>query len=203
VSQESQCRGLIAQAVGAYGRIDTLVNNAGISMWTRFEEMQDLRPFEQIMQVNYFGSVYCTYHALPHLKQTRGRVIAVSSLAGKSGVPTRSAYAARKHAMMGFFDTLRIELAGTGISVTIACPDFVASEIRERAFGPDGRPLGQSPVQETRVMTAETCARQIIVGAAARRRELIMSTRGKILPVRLILPGLVDRIAARAIRQGK
>ncbi len=204
VSQESQCRSLIEQTVSAYGRIDTLVNNAGISMWTPFTEMQDLRPFEDIMRVNYFGSVYCTFYALPHLKQTRGRIVAVASLAGKSGIPTRSAYAASKHAMIGFFDTLRIELAGTGVSVTVACPDFVASEIRERAYGADGKPLGKSPVQETKVMTAETCASQIIAGAAARRRELIMSTRGKILlPFKFLLPSLVDRMAARAIRQGK
>src|SRR6185436_3084630 len=119
-------------------------------------------------RINYLGSVYCTYYALPHLRSARGRIVAVSSLTGKTGVPTRSGYAASKHAMNGFFDTLRIELAGSGVSVTVACPDFVATEIRERAYGADGKPLGKSPVQETKVMTAETCARLILASAARR-----------------------------------
>jgi short-subunit dehydrogenase len=156
------------------------------------------------MRINYLGSVYCTYYALPELKRNRGRLVAVSSLAGKSGVPTRSGYAASKHAMVGFFDTLRIELAPYGISVTIAYPDFVASQIRTRAFGPDGRPLGQSPVQEGKVMTAETCAGLILEGLARRKREVVMGRRGQIGQwLKLIAPGLVDRIAARAIAQGK
>jgi len=114
------------------------------------------------------------------LKQTRGRLVAVSSLAGKNGVPTRSGYAASKHAMAGFFDTLRIELADDGISVTLIYPDFVMSEIRERAFGADGKPLGQSPVHESEVMSAEECARIMIKAMAKRQREELMTARGKI-----------------------
>jgi NAD(P)-dependent dehydrogenase (short-subunit alcohol dehydrogenase family) len=204
VGEEAQCAALIAQAVEAFGRIDMLINNAGISMWALFETVTDLSIFERIMRVNYLGSVWCTWHALPHLRETKGRIVAVSSLTGKTGVPTRSGYAASKHAMNGFFDTLRIELEGTGVSVTVACPDFVATEIRERAFGPDGAPLGTSPVQEARVMTAETCARLILAGAAERKRELIMSARGRLgLWLKLIAPGLIDRIARRAIDQGR
>jgi len=146
VSRQALCEGLIERTLQEFGRVDTLVNNAGVTMWARFDELQDLAPLERIMQVNYFGSLYCTYAALPHLKQTRGRIVAVSSLTGKTGVPTRSGYAASKHAMVGFFDSLRIELAGSGVSVTIVYPDFVATETRQRAFGPDGKPLGQSPV---------------------------------------------------------
>src|SRR5574341_494142 len=116
VAERSQCENLIAHTVQEYGRIDTLVNNAGISMWAKFAEVTDPAVFDQIMQVNYMGSVYCTFYALPHLKQTRGRIVGVSSVAGKNGVPTRSGYAASKHAMVGFFDTLRIELAEDGIS---------------------------------------------------------------------------------------
>jgi short-subunit dehydrogenase len=203
VVDEAQCRALVEKTVEAYGRIDTLINNAGVSMWAKFEEMRTVAPFDEVMRVNYLGSVYCTYYALPHLKKTRGRIVAVSSLAGKGGVPTRSGYAASKHAMVGFFDTLRIELAGTGVTVTIAYPDFVTSEIRERAFGADGKPLGISPVREAEVMSAETCARLIVRAAAARRREEIMG-RGKLLVwVKMFAPGLVDRMARKAIEEGK
>jgi short-subunit dehydrogenase len=130
--------------------------------------------------------------------------VAVSSLTGKAGVPTRSGYAASKHALVGVFDSLRIELAVSGVSVTIIYPDFVATETRQRAFGPDGKPLGASPVQEGRVMTAEECARRIVKAAARRRREEIMGLRGKIGQwIKLIAPGLVDRIALRAIQRGR
>ena len=138
------------------------------------------------------------------MKQTRGRLVAVSSLAGKNGVPTRSGYAASKHAMVGFFDTLRIELMGTGVSVTIIYPGFVTSEIRERAYGADGQPLGKSPVRETEVMSAEECARIMIKAIAQRKREEVMTLRGKLGKwLKLIAPGLVDQVARRAIEEGK
>ena len=206
VGEEAQCAALVARAVEEFGRVDTLVNNAGIGMWARFDEITDLSIFERVMRVNYLGSVYCTHHALPHLKRSRGRIVGVSSLTGKTGVPTRSAYAASKHAMAGLFDSLRIELDGTGVSVTMIYPGFVATEIRERAFGPDGRPLGagNSPVREREVMTAEECARRIVGAAAARRREEVMTARARVgMWLKLISPGAVDRIARRAIAQGK
>ncbi|RMH19206.1 MAG: SDR family oxidoreductase [Acidobacteria bacterium] len=204
VADEAACKALVERAVARFGRIDVLINNAGRTMWSLFEEMKTLDPFRRLMEINYLGSVYCTYYALPHLKRSRGRIVAVSSLTGKTGVPTRSGYAASKHAMVGFFDTLRIELLGSGISVTVACPDFVATETRARAFGADGRPIGTSPVQEGRIMSAEVCARRILRGAARRRRELVMSRRGKLgLWLKLIAPGLVDRIALAAIRRGR
>jgi short-subunit dehydrogenase len=141
---------------------------------------------------------------LPYLKQTQGRIVAVSSLAGKNGVPTRSGYAASKHAVAGFFDTLRIELADDGISVTVIYPGFVSTEIRKRAFGADGISLGESPVRETEVMTAETCARLIVPAIARRQRELVMTLRGKVGQwLKLIAPRFVDRIAQKAIEQGK
>jgi short-subunit dehydrogenase len=154
--------------------------------------------------VNYLGSAYLTAYAIPYLKQTRGRIVAVSSLAGKNGIPTRSGYAASKHAMVGFFDSLRIELAETGVSVTLIYPGFVTSEIRERAFGADGQPLMKSPVREAEVMTAEECARIIIKALARRKREEVMTARGKLgLWVKLIAPGMVDRMARKAIEEGK
>jgi short-subunit dehydrogenase len=204
VSEPAQCQNLIAKTVEEFGRIDALINNAGVSMWARFESVEDLGIFEWIMRVNYLGSVYCTNYALPYLKRSRGRIVAISSLAGKAGVPTRSGYAASKHAMTGFFDSLRIELAGYGTSVTMIYPDFVATEIRERALGADGKPLGISPVREAEVMTVEACARLIVRAVAQRRRELIMTLRGQVgMWLKLITPGFVDRMAQKAIEEGR
>jgi short-subunit dehydrogenase len=204
VGEQEHCRRLIDACVAEHGRVDTLINNAGRTMWSLFEDLETLEPFKEVMRVNYFGSVYCTYHALPHLKASRGRIVGVSSLTGKTGVPTRSGYAASKHAMAGFFDTLRIELAGSGVTVTMAYPDFVATDTRHQAFGADGQPIGESPVHEGEIMTAEECARRILRAAAKRQRELIMSTRGKVgMWLKLIAPGLIDRVARRAIERGK
>ena len=204
VGVEAECQNLIAQTVREYGRVDTLINNAGISMWARFDELQDLSGLERMMRVNYLGAAYCSYYALPYLKQTRGRLVGVSSLAGKNGVPTRSGYAATKHAMVGFFDSLRIELADSGVTVTLIYPGFVMSEIRERAAGADGKPLGQSPVHEGEVMSTEECARIMIKAIAKRKRDEVMTARGKLgLWGKLIAPGLVDRMARKAIEEGK
>lgn len=204
VAIEEDCRRLIDETVETFGGIDILFNNAGISMWTLFEEVKDLSIFKKIMDVNYMGSLYCTHYALPYLKKSRGRIVANSSLTGKNGVPTRSGYAASKHAMVGFFDTLRIELEEYGISVTTVYPDFVATDMRVNAFGPDGKPLGKSPVQESKVMTAEECCRLILKATSDRKRDLLMSTRAKVgLWVKLIAPKLVDNIAKKAIARGK
>ena len=204
VSDKFQCRALVDKTIETFGRIDTLINNAGVTMWARFDEISDISLIEKIMQVNYFGSVYTTHYALPHLKKSRGRLVAVSSLTGKNGVPTRSAYAASKHAMAGFFDSLRIELADSGVSVTVAYPGFVATEVRLRAFGADGKPLGQSHLDESKVMTAEKCAELIVKTMARRKREIVMGTKAKIGQwLKLISPALVDRIARKAIEKGK
>ena len=192
------------KTVEAFGCIDILVNNAGISMWAYFDEVTDLSIYEKIMRVNYLGSVYCTYYALPHLKASRGLIVGVSSLTGKNGVPTRSGYAASKHAMVGFFDTLRIELASAGIGVTMVCPGFVATEVRKRAFGPDGKPLVDSPVREKEVMTVEECVDLILPAIQYRKRELVMTLRGRVGQyVKLFAPGLVDMVARKAIEAGK
>ncbi|MBI3914456.1 MAG: SDR family oxidoreductase [Chloroflexi bacterium] len=200
VTDPAQCAALVAQTAQAYGRIDTLINNAGIGMWARFEDVQDLALFEKIMRVNYLGSVYCAFYALPHLKRSRGRIVAVSSLTGKTGVPTRSGYAASKHALGGFFDSLRIELANTGVTITIAFPDFVATPIRQSNFGADGKPLQTSPMNERGLMSAEECARHILRGMQKRAREVVMTPRGRIIGWgKLIAPALVDRLTATAI----
>lgn len=204
VTDEAACRCLIERAVEAFERIDILVNNAGRTMWTTLDEVKDIGLFEQLMRLNYLGAVYCTYHALPHLKASRGLIVAVSSVAGLTGVPTRTGYSATKHAMFGFFDSLRIELRGTGVDVTMVAPDFVLSEVHRRAFGPDGEPLGKSPMQEDRIMTAEACAALILDAMARRKRQVITSRRGKVgRLLRVFAPAVMDRIAAKAIAQRK
>lgn len=204
VADEQACKNLIEETIETYGQLDMLVNNAGISMWARFDEVDNLGYLEKIMRINFFGSMYCTYYALPHLKKSRGRIVGISSLTGKTGVPTRTAYAASKHAMAGFFDSLRIELMDQGVSVTMIYPGFVSTEVRQRAMGPDGKPIGDSPVEETQVMTAEECARIIQRAAAARKREVVMTLKAKAgLWLKLIAPGMVDRIAKKTIEEGK
>lgn len=203
VSSEAACRNLIERAVERFGGIDVLVANAGRTMWARLDEISDPAPFEDLMRVNYLGAVYPTFYALPHLKKSRGRIVVVSSVAGLTGVPERTAYAATKHALFGFFDSLRIELEGSEVTVTIAAPDFVVTEIHRRAIGPDGRPLGTSPLQEEKTMSAEECARRIVRAARERRRIVITSLRGRAGRwIRLFAPRLIDRIASRAIRRG-
>jgi short-subunit dehydrogenase len=193
---------LVEVAVQTFGQVDILVNNAGISMLARFDAVEDLSIFEQIMQVNYLGAVYCTHAALPYLKASRGLLVAISSLAGKTGVPTRSGYVASKHAMQGFFDTLRIELKGTGIDVLVVSPGFVATDIRQRAMGPNGHPLGKSPRDESKdTMPVEECVRQIIGAMERRKREQVMTLKGRIHPwLKLLAPSLVDQVAADAAR---
>ena len=200
VTHPPACEQLMAAALDRFGQIDTLVNNAGISMIARFDEITDLSKFEQLMRVNYLGAVYCTHYALPHLKASQGLLVAISSLSGRTGVPTRSAYCASKHAMQGFFDTLRIELLGTGVDVLVVSPGFVATDIRARAFGEDGVPLGQSPRDENRgTMAVDTCVRQILRGMTRRQREVLMTPKGKWMPwAKLVVPGWVDRLAAKA-----
>ena len=201
VTDSAACRALVEDTAAEFGAIDVLVNNAGGTMWTRFDRIEDPSIFETLMRLNYLGSVYPTLHALPHLKRSRGRIVAVSSMAGLIGVPERTAYAASKHAVTGLFDSLRIELAGSGVSVTLIHPDFVVSEIHRRALGPDGRPLGDNPMAGSRIMTAERCA-ELMVGAIARRdRALITSARGRLGRwLRLVAPGAIDRMATSAIR---
>ena len=204
VSEPAAAAFLIETAVSSFGGIDVLVNNAGVSMMARFDEVTDLSVFESLMRVNYLGCVYLTHHALPFLKASRGQVVVMASLAGLTGVPTRTGYAASKHAVIGFYDSLRIELAGSGVDVTVIAPDFVRSEIHRRSVGPDGRPLGQSPMQEAHLMTAEECAALTLRAMERRQRMAILSARGRWGRfARLIAPGFIDRIAARAVREGR
>jgi len=201
-SRREDCEALADAALAHFGAIDMLVLNAGSTMWSRLDELEDVDLLERLMRTNYLGAAWLTRRALPALAAAHGRIVAVSSLAGIAGVPTRTGYAASKHAMFGFFDSLRIELADRGVSVTLIAPDFVRSEIHRRAIGPDGRALGTSPMVATRIMSADVCARIIVEAALKRRRLVITSVRGRAVRwLKLLAPSLVDRLTARAIRR--
>ena len=200
VSVQAECIALVEAAVTAFGRIDMLVNNAGMSAHARFDEVADLGWYETLMRTNHWSAVWCTHAALPHLKRSRGHIVATASLAGLVGVPGRTAYSATKFAMAGFFEALRTELAGDGISVTLAYPGVVATETRRRGFNAEGRAAGRSGLDEAGAMRVETCARLIVEAAEARRREVVMTARGKVGRwLKLVVPGLVDRMAIAAL----
>jgi len=202
VGDEAQCRGLIADTVSRFGRLDTLVNNAGMSAHALLEEVTDLQWYQDLMRINLWGSVWCTHAALPHLKASCGRIVAVSSLAGLVGVPGRTAYSSTKFAMNGFFEALRVELVPHGVSVTLAYPGVVATDIRYRGFNAQGQPAGRSGLDESGAMSVETCARLIREGMKARRRDIVMSTKGRLGRwMKLIAPGLVDRLALAALNK--
>jgi short-subunit dehydrogenase len=205
VTSIDACRRLVDRTVEAFGSLDVLVNNAGVSMMARFDAIADLSIYERLMTVNYLGCVYPTHFALPHLKKSRGQIVVMSSLAGLTGVPTRTGYAASKHAVFGFFDSLRIELEEFGVSVTIVAPYFVLSEIHRRSAGPDGKALGKSPMQEDKIMTAEQCAALTVAGMEKRERLVVTNWRGGRVSrlLRIFAPGLVDRLAQKAVREGK
>lgn len=203
VSVEAQCRALVAQAMQRFGRVDALINNAGISAQALFSDVkaEDLGWYEQLMRINLWGSVWCTHAALPHLKASRGHILAVSSLAGLVGVPGRTAYSASKFAMAGFFEALRTELRGAGVSVTTAYPGVVLTNIRSRGLNAAGNAAGSSGLKEDGAMTVEECARLILDGMVRRERELVMTTKGKLGRfLKLLLPGLVEKMALAALK---
>ncbi len=205
VTNPEACQKLIEDSVSAFGAIDCLVNNAGISMWAKFDQIQNISLFEKIMKVNYLGSVYCTYYALPYLKNSCGLLVAISSLTGKTGIPTRSGYAASKHALQGFFDSLRIELRDTGVDILVVSPGFVATDIRQHVLGGEGKPVKASLNNEQQqAMSTEVCADLILKAMHKRKRELVMTLRGKLgLWLKLLAPNLVDSIAASAVSSQK
>lgn len=202
VTHEADCAALITSTVAHFGRLDVLINNAGLGASGLARDVTDLSIFERVMRVNYLGSVWCTLHALPHLIAARGRLVAVSSLTGLTGVPKRTAYGATKHAMAGFFDSLRIELADSGVSVTVAYPGFVHSEINRHALSPAGTPWGERGYvrRPGETMSTAECAARILRATAARKRDVVMTWRGKVgRLLKLVAPSLVDEMARRAI----
>jgi short-subunit dehydrogenase len=204
VGVEADCRHFIEETVRRYSSLDILVNNAGVSGHARFDEVTDFAWYETMMRVNYLGSLYCTRYALPHLKNRRGQVVAISSLAGKVGIPGRSAYSPTKAAQALFFEALRLELKESGVDITVVYPGVVATDIRRHGYGPDGRPAGVSGLKEDKAMSVQECARQILAATRARRRELVMTLQGRIgLWLQLIAPGLVDRMVLNVVRKSR
>ena len=200
VAKSDDCKKIIDATINEFGRIDMLVCNAGMTMWAKFANIKDVSMLERIMQVNFMGAVYCTHYALPHLVNAKGRIVGVASLTGLIGVPTRTGYAASKHAMRGFFDSLRIEIEDTGVSVTMIYPGFVATGIRENATGADGRPAKIDPVNKDNVMSVAECTDIIVRAIESRKREEIMTLKGKLGQwLKLIAPRVIDGIAKRAV----
>jgi len=195
VSNENDCRILIEETIKRFGQIDVLINNAGISMRALFEEV-DLKVIRQLMDVNFYGTVYCTKFALPYLLKTKGSLVGVISIAGYVGLPGRSGYSASKFAIRGFLDTIRIENLKKGLHVLVAAPGFTASEVRQVALTNDGSQQGETPRDESKMMSADECAHYIIRAIQKRKRTLILTfTEGK-LTVLLgkFFPALLDKL---------
>lgn len=200
VAIDDDCRVLVEGALAAFGDIDVLVNNAGVSMHARFDEITDFSTFERLWRTNCLGTVQCTRYAYPSLKRRRGLIVGVSSLAGKTGVPERTTYCASKFAQTGFLEALRVEAEEHGVAVLMAYPGVVATEIRRRGLDARGEVAGVSGLEERAAMPVEECVRQIVVAMRARRRDLIMTTQGKVgMWLKLIAPRLVDRMARSAL----
>lgn len=196
VTQEADCQNLIERSVEKFGRIDVLINNAGISMRAVFGQMQ-LQVMKEVMNVNYWGTVYCTHYALPWLLQSRGSVVGVISIAGYVGLPGRTGYSASKFAVRGFLDTLRIENLRTGLHVLVAAPGFTASNIRLHALTADGSTQGESPRKEEKMMSADQVASAIIKAVDKRKSSLILTfLEGKFTVfLSKFFPRLLDKLA--------
>ncbi len=192
VSVEEDCQVLISQALMTFKRIDILINNAGISMRALFKDTS-ADVLKRVMDVNFWGTVYCTRFALPQIIQNKGSIVGVSSIAGYKGLPGRSGYSASKFAMNGFLDSLRVENLKNGVHVMTACPGFTASNIRNTALAKDGSPQGESTLDEAKMMSAEEVAKRIADGVEARKRTLVMTTQGKLtVLLSKLFPSLLD-----------
>jgi short-subunit dehydrogenase len=201
VTDEVQCKALIERAVAEFGRLDMLINNAGIGVTGLLEELPDLTVFKRVMDVNFYGTVHCTYYAVKHLKQTQGRIVNISSLGGKSPLPYNANYIASKYAVHGFSDSLRMELAQAGVSVTVICPYWVVTEFHERLMDKNGTPRGPQgrAFYSEKTMTADQCAAITLKAAARRKREVLMGPGWWAVWLRMIAPGLVDKITVEIV----
>ncbi|GET22542.1 SDR family oxidoreductase [Prolixibacter denitrificans] len=195
VSVEEECKNLIKQAVSRFGHIDILINNAGISMRANFQDM-DLEVMHKVMDVNFYGTVYCTKYALPYLLESKGSLVGVISIAGHVGLPGRTAYSASKFAVRGFLDTVRIENLKKGLHVLVAAPGFTASEVRKSALTANGTAQGETPRKEEKMMTSEECALHIANAVKKRKRQLILTfVEGKFTVfLGKFFPSLLDKL---------
>ncbi len=199
VTHEEDCETLIKQALITFGRIDVLVNNAGISMRALFNDT-DVDVLKSVMDVNFWGTVYCTKYALPEILKTQGSIVGVSSIAGYKGLPGRTGYSASKFAMNGFLDALRVENLKTGVHVLTASPGFTASNIRNTALDKEGIEQRESTMNEEKMMTSDEVARIIADGVEKRKRTLIMTGQGKLTVfLSKFLPKLLDTLVYNTI----
>lgn len=179
VSVEEDCKKLLQYCEAQFGRLDVLINNAGISMRALFSEMS-LSVFKKVMEVNFNGCLYCTHYAMPLLLASKGSIIGVSSIAGYRGLPARTAYSASKFAMNGFLEALRSELLNTGVHVLTAAPGFTASNIRNVALDKDGNKQQESPRDEKKMMSAAEVADAIFEAQQSKRKTLVLTTEGRL-----------------------
>lgn len=193
VTKIDDCESLIRTAVDKFGQIDMLISNAGISMRANFEEL-DLEVIKRLMDTNFYGAVYCTKFALPYLLKQKGTVIGISSITGRTPLPGRTGYVASKHAMDGFFNTLRLENMKKGLNVMVVHPGFTSSEIRLHALNEQAEPQGETPRDEERMMSSERVAWHIARAAYRRERDLVLTPQGKIMVwLHKNFPGIADR----------
>lgn len=179
VTDPAACESAVSKVIDRFARIDVLVNCAGLTQIGPFSET-DLTVYRRVMDVNFFGSVYCTKAALPWLRRSQGQIIVISSVAGFAPLLGRTGYCASKHALHGFFDTLRCELRDEGVGVMIACPTFVDTKFAKSGLGPDGRALESGRSTTGELMTPEDVADAIFLGFLRRRELLVLSRTGKI-----------------------
>ncbi len=202
-ASEADNKRMVEETVSRFGKIDVLINNAGISMRALFEDLQ-LDVFRQVMDINFYGTVYATKYALPYLLESRGSVVGISSINGYRGTPARTAYTASKYAMQGFLEALRTEVMKRGVHVLTACPGFTASNIRNAALTANGNRQGESPRDEGKMMTAEEVAEEILKATQKRKRDLVLTTEGKLAVfLNKWVPGLMDNIVYNKMAKEK
>lgn len=194
VSSETECKNFIEEVLKVYGRIDILINNAGISMRALFQET-DLDTLRRVMDVNFWGAVYCTRFALQSVIAHQGTIVGVSSIAGFRGLPGRSGYSASKFALNGWLEALRTEMMPTGVNVMWVSPGFTASNIRNVALNKDAQPQGESPMDEAKMMSAEDCAIHILKAIEKRKRTLVLTANGiQTVLINKYFPALADKL---------
>lgn len=194
VTVAEECKRLIDKAVDTFGGIDVLICNAGISMRAIFDDV-DLSVLHRLMDVNFWGTVYCSKYALPYLQQSKGSLVGISSVAGLHGLPGRTGYSASKYAMTGLLETIRIENLKKGLHVMVACPGFTASNVRFSALVADGSQQGSTPREEGKMMTAEQVARIVARGIAKRKRLCLMEAEGRATHfVKKFAPRFLDKM---------
>ncbi len=194
ITKQEDCRNMVEMAVKKFNRIDILINNAGISMRALFSEL-NTDVLKQVMDVNFYGAVYCTKYALPYLLESNGSIAGVSSITGYKGLPARTGYSASKFALHGFLEALRIENLKTGLHVLIACPGFTSSQIRKKALNYQGVPQGESPRNENKMMEASSVAKHIIKAINKRKNTLTLTCEGKLVVwLNKFFPSFIDKM---------